>query len=102
MGNGPLPPAVVVLVAIVAAAALVAIAAAMHRVYSGRGRTNGGEDNDGMLTSMSNEQNKYMRDVRMRAQLQSWGVAPAFEGYEAPRSQVRGGRNDSFGETSYG
>lgn len=102
MANG-LAPGVVVLVAIIAAAAVVAVAAAMHRVYSVRGQPNDPESRDAMMTSMSNEQSNYMRDVRMRGQLQQWGVAPAYEGYEAPRSQVaRGGRNDSFGGTSYG
>ncbi|KAK5947033.1 hypothetical protein PMZ80_001179 [Knufia obscura] len=94
MANG-LAPGVVVLVAIIAAAAVVAVAAAMHRVYSVRGQPNDPESRDAMMTSMSNEQSNYMRD--------QWGVAPAYEGYEAPRSQVaRGGRNDSFGGTSYG
>jgi len=103
MGNGRLAPGVVVLIAIIAAAAVVAVAAAMHRVYSVRGRPNDPEDRDAMMTSMSQEQSNYMRDVRMKGQLQSWGVAPAFEGYEAPRSQVRSyGRNDSMGQTSYG
>lgn len=103
MANGSLAPSVVVLIAIIAAAAVVAVAAAMHRVYSVRGRPSDPEDRDAMMTSVSNEQSNYMRDVRMRGQMQSWGVAPAFEGYEAPRSQVKShGRHDSLGGTSYG
>ncbi len=102
MANGSLSPGVVVLIAIVAAAAVVAVAAAMHRVYSARGRPSDSENLDPMLVSVSNEQSNYMRDVRMRGQIQSWGFAPTFEAYEAPRSQVRGGRSNSFATTSYG
>jgi len=95
-------PGLVVFLAILAAAALVAVAAAMHKVYSGRGRPTDVEDRDAMITSVSNEQSNYMRDVRMRSQLQNWGYAPAYEGYEAPRSQVARGRTDSMGGMSYG
>ncbi|KAJ9658189.1 hypothetical protein H2198_003894 [Neophaeococcomyces mojaviensis] len=85
-------PPVVVLLAIVAAAAVTAVAAAMHRVYSNRGRPSDPENTDAMIASFSNEQSHYMRDVRMRNQLQAWGVAPAFEdSYMAPRSQLAAG-----------
>lgn len=95
MGN--LSAGIVVLIAIIAAAAVVAIAAAMHKVYSNRGRSDL-EGAEGMIPSMSNEQSHYMRDVRMRGQLQAWGVAPAYEGlYEPPRSQVGGARTGSRG-----
>lgn len=93
---------VVVLIAIVAASAVVAVAAAMHRVYSGRGdreKNTDAEGNDAMIAGFSNEQSHYMRDVRMRGQLQAWGVAPAYEDtYQPPRSQVGGTRT----ETSFG
>lgn len=94
MGN--LSAGIVVLIAIIAAAAVVAIAAAMHKVYSNRGRED--LESDGMIPSMSNEQSHYMRDVRMRGQLQAWGVAPAYDGvYDPPRSQVDGARTGSRG-----
>lgn len=97
-----LAPGVVVLIAIIAASAVVAVAAAMHRVYGGRGRTGDVEDRDAMVTSFGNDQSNYMREVRMKGQLQNWGFAPAFEGYEGPRSQIMGGRTTSLGATSYG
>lgn len=88
MVNG-LAPGVVVLVSILAAAAVVAMAAAIHKVYSSRGAVPDPEATDAMIMNISNEQAQYMRDVRMRNQIQSWGVAPAFEdAYQAPRSQV--------------
>lgn len=97
-------PGLVVFISIIAAAAVVAMAAAIWRVYSSRGRVNDPEYQDGMLASISQEQANYMRDVRMRGQLQAWGVAPAFEDdYQPPRSQV--GRSASVGGmtwTSYG
>lgn len=86
---GGLSPSVVVLVSILAAAAVVAMAAAIHKVYSSRGTPEDPESTDGVFMNFSNEQTQYMRDVRMRNQIQSWGVAPAFEDeYHAPRSQV--------------
>lgn len=82
-------PGVVVLVSIIAAAAVVAMAAAIHKVYSSRGQVQDPEATDAMIMNVSNEQSQYMRDVRMRGQLQMWGVAPAFEDeYLPPRSQV--------------
>lgn len=99
-----LSPGVVVLIAILVAAAVVAVAAAMHRVYSGRGdreKNTDAEGNDAMIQAFSNEQAHYMRDVRLRGQLQAWGVAPAFEDdYQPPRSQV--GRGGPGTETSFG
>lgn len=95
---------VVVLVAIVAAAAVTAVGAAMHHVYSSRSRPTDPESSNGMIYSFSNEQSNYMRDVRMRNQLQSWGVAPAFEeSYLPPRSQVaRPGSRGAETAMSYG
>jgi len=82
-------PGVVVLLAIIAAASFTALAAAMYRVYSVRGAPSDPENADGMLAGYSNEQTNYMRDVRLRGQLQQWGVAPAFEESQwATRSQL--------------
>lgn len=103
---GGIKPGLVVLVAIVAAAGVVAMGAAIHKVYSGK-RGSGQNDletQDSMLNSISNDQLHYMRDVRMRGQMQAWGIAPGYEeGYEVPKSQL--GRMDSRGthtEMSYG
>ena len=70
--------AVVVLVAIIAAAAFVALAAAIHRVYSQQGQGQGQQDN--FIPQASNDQVHYMRDVRMRTQTAAFGRAPRFEG----------------------
>lgn len=95
-------PGLVVLISIVAAAGVVAMCAAVWKTYSGRVQTSDPEE--GMLASIGPEQASYMRDVRMRGQIQAWGVAPAFEeDYQPPRSQV--GRSASMGGmtwTSYG
>ena len=94
-----LAPPAVVLIAIIAAAAVVAMGAAMHRLYSSRGVA---RDPEAMTVSFSNEQSHYMRDVRLRGQLQAYGVAPGFEDdYQPPRSQVgrphsRGGDTSSY------
>lgn len=101
---GGVPGSVVVLVSIIAAASVVAVAAAMHKVYSGRGRADDLESADAMLANVSMEQSHYMRDVRIRHQLQAWGVAPAFEdAYVPPRSQLgRMGSRGADTATSFG
>lgn len=71
-----LSPAVTVFLSILAAGFLMACAAAMHRVYSAR-RAQG--DSESMISPFSEEQAAYMREVRMRTQVQNWGWAPAFE-----------------------
>lgn len=82
-------PPVVVLVAICAAAAVVAVAAAMHLVYSRRSRATDPEFAERSVYSFSNEQTHYMRDVRMRNQIQAWGVSPTYEDvYAQPRSTI--------------
>ncbi|KAK5073733.1 hypothetical protein LTS08_002168 [Lithohypha guttulata] len=97
-------PGVVVLIAIIAAAAVVAVAAAMHKVYGGRSTTDKSHDveaTDAMVMNFSNEQLHYMRDVRMRGQLNAYGLAPAYgEDYQPPRSQI--GRGGPGTETSFG
>lgn len=97
-------PGLVVFISIIAAAGVVAVAAAVWKVSSGRGHGDDPESQDAMLASIGPEQANYMRDVRMRGQIQAWGVAPAFEDdYQPPRSQV--GRSASMGGmtwTSYG
>lgn len=92
-----LAPGVVVLISILAAAGVLAMCAAVWKLSSGRNQSNSDpESNDAMMTSISNEQANYMRDVRMRGQIQAYGIAPAFEDdYQPPRSQV--GRSASVG-----
>lgn len=99
-----LSASVVVLISILAAAAVVAMAAAMWKVYSRQGASGDLEGADAMIVGPSNEQQHYMRDVRMRNQLQAWGVAPAFEGsYAPPRSQIaRTGSRGGETNASYG
>lgn len=92
-----LSASVVVLISIVSAAAVLAMGAAVWKIQSGRSPASDAETGDGMMASFSNEQAQYMRDVRMRGQIQAYGVAPAFEDdYQPPRSQV-GNRTASMG-----
>lgn len=103
---GGLSPSAVVVISIACAAAVLAMAAAMWKFHSSQGSKRG--DMEGgtnpMLVSASNEQQHYMRDVRMRNQLQAWGVAPAYESsYEPPRSHVgRPGSRGGDTSTSFG
>lgn len=80
--------------------------AAVWKLHSGRGQSSGDPESlDGMVAGIGNEQANYMRDVRMRGQIQAYGCAPAFEDdYRPPRSQV-GNRTASMGNmtgTSWG
>lgn len=71
--------------------------AAVWRLHAGRQAASDAENLDGTMFSMSHEQAQYMRDVRMRGQIQAYGYAPAFEDdYQPPRSQV-GNRTGSMG-----
>lgn len=95
--SSSLSASVVVLISICSAAAVLAMGAAVYKLQSGRRQATGDAEADGMLGAMSNEQAAYMRDVRMRGQIQAYGFAPAFEDdYRPPRSQV-GNRTASMG-----
>lgn len=70
-------PPVVVLIAICCAAFVTAVVAAMHRVYTQRSNKEA-RGNDAFISPVSHEQANYMRDVRIRNQLNSFGKAPAY------------------------